>query len=195
MATRDLQNDAELDASISKVENLYQKLPREEFSKNVEDQIMKVARGHVSSGRAFEFSQTFQSEWWTRLIRRPIVAVAGVVLIIFSAMYGLQRPALVHNETQKIQQLFEVDGPITMLAEKVIVIKEMEPASKKWNTEVDKLMKDAGNKIDDYEDLVAPLEKTGRTNDAEKLRNLTGDLRQLFEKRDRNWKDKIISSD
>ena len=195
MATRDLQDDAELDASISKVESLYQKLPREEFSKDVEDQIMKVARGHVSSRRTFQSSPTFQSNWWIRFIRRPVIVAAGAVLVIFAAMYGLQRPALVtQNEIENIQQLFEVDGPITMLAERVIVIKEMEPASNKWNTEVDKLIKEAGIKIDDYENMVAPLEKTGRTNDAEILRNLTDDLRQLFEKRDPNWNNKIRSS-
>jgi hypothetical protein len=190
MSPRDLHGDVELDAAISKVEGLYKKLPREEFSKEVEDKIMKVAREHASSRRAS------QPNWWIQFIRRPVVAVAGAILVIAAVMFGLQRPALMvaENETQQMQQLFEADGSITMFAARVVAVKEMQTASKKWNTEVDKLMKEAANKVLDYEAMVVPLEQTGRTADAEKLRKLTGDLRQLFEQRDPNWKNKITDS-
>ena len=189
MTPRDLHDDAELGAAISKVEGLYKKLPREEFSKEVEDKIMKVAREQVSSRRAA------QPNWWIQLIRRPIVAAAGVVLVISAVMYGVQRPAFVEKKAPpEFQQLFESDGPITMLAEKIVSVNKMVPASKKWNDEVDKLMKETEIKIRDYEAMVAPLEETGKTADAEKLRKLTGDLRQLFEQRDPNWKNKILDS-
>ena len=189
MSPRDLHDDAELDAEISKVEGLYKKLPREEFSKEVEDKIMKVAREHASSRR------TSQPNWWIQFIRRPVVAVAGAILVISAVMYGVQRPAFVANNDQlKFQQLFENDGPITMLAEKIVSVNKMVPASKKWNDEVDKLMKEAASKVLGYEAMVVPLEETGKTADAEKLRKLTGDLRQLFEQRDPNWKNRITES-
>ena len=186
MTPRDLHDDAELGAAISKVEGLYKKLPREEFSKEVEDKIMKVAREQVSSRRAA------QPNWWIQLIRRPIVAAKGVVLVISAVMYGVQRPAFVGKiDPPDFQQLFEDDGPITRLAGKIDSVNKMVPASKKWNDEVDKLMNEAGNKVLDYESMVVPLEEKGKTADAEALRKLTGDLRQLFEQRDPNWINKI----
>jgi|ETNmetMinimDraft_26_1059896.scaffolds.fasta_scaffold79128_2 hypothetical protein len=186
MATRDSHDDVELDASVSKVESLYQELPKEEFSKEVEGKIMKVAREHASSRRAA------QPNWWIQFIRRPVVAVAGAILVISAIMYGVQRPAFVGKiDPPDFQQLFEDDGPITRLAGKIDSVNKMVPASKKWNDEVDKLMKEAGNKVLDYESMVVPLEEKGKTADAEALRKLTGDLRQLFEQRDPNWINKI----
>jgi hypothetical protein len=102
--------------------------------------------------------------------------------------------AILRRDGIEFQQLFENDGPITMLAEKIVSVNKMVPASKKWKDEVDKLMKETRIKIRDYEAMVAPLEETGKTVDAEKLRKLTGDLRQLFEQRDPNWKNKITDS-
>ena len=81
MATRDSHDNVELDTSISKVESLYQELPRGEFSKEVENKIMKVARETVSSRRAA------QPNWWIQLIRRPSVAASGAVLVISAVMY------------------------------------------------------------------------------------------------------------
>ena len=191
MANKNVGDEAELNTDASRIRGLYQRFPKEEFSKETEMRVMSTAQRHVSRHRKFNFRT------WAGFLRRPVITAAVLIVGISVAMYAAQRPGFVFfQKSPELEQFKEMETHINALVEKVRTVKEMQPVSKKWKTEVDELIQREGTQIDDYEAMLGALEKEGsNTEDAEKVRKLSGDLRELFEKRDPNWITKLPVSD
>ena len=186
-------DDKEFESDLEEMREMYQAIPSEPVSQKVSDKILSVANNEARRRR--------RRSWLISLIRRPfggrqltaIATLAAVVAFSFLLVNEQQTvpPDLLATRGLAIGKS-EADRAV--FAEKVSKafaeiseIQEIEPASNKWNSRVDQLMKSEISQLEKYKSLAIKLEAAGDSEEAEKVRDLAVKLEELFSRRNPGW--------
>jgi hypothetical protein len=161
MTNNGTENDRDLNADLVKLRRLYNRLPDDEFSAELEDRVMRIARRHTL------FRRLFRYRLWPRFVKGPIVVAIVAALGITVMTFTVQRPAFVQNLLGPGAPT--VEEQIDVLVQAATEIEVMQPATAKRR--FDDLVQLVGS-TEELEQLIDKLENEGATEEAELLRKL-----------------------
>lgn len=185
--------DKEFESDLEKMREMYQAIPSEPVSQKVSDKILSVANNEARRRR--------HRSWLVSLIGGPfggrqLTAIATLAAVVTFSFFLINEQETVPPDLLATRGLAvgETDADRANLAEQISKafadiseIQDIEPASDKWNSRVDQLMKIEIPQLEQYESLAIKLEAAGDTEQAEKIRHLAKKLEELFNQRDPTW--------
>ena len=165
MTPNEKHEEQELNADLSRLRALYERLPREAFSRDVEASIMDAARKRpVSRQKSF-------AERWRAFISRPkIAAVAAMAAIVIVVVMTTQRPAVIALRGGPAIGT-DVGPRIEVVLDKLQQEKSVQVVSDDANQAISELIGIAGS-IEKLVDHLDQLEKEGKSTEAKILRDL-----------------------
>ena len=186
-------DDQNLDSDLEKVSVLYQQIPGEPVSQEFYDSILKVADEEADRRR--------RRSWLVSLFGGPfggrqitaIATLSAVVAFSFFRRNAQQTgpPDLLATRGLAVGESdadhAKLDEKISKAFARISEIEDIEPASSKWNSHVDQLMKSEIPQFEEYKSLATKLEAAGDSEKAERVRNLAAKLEYLFVKRNPDW--------